>query len=91
MTIPALLLGFIISTLYGLVFHLIRGGNAGRLLIYLILAWVGFSLGHFLGERLGWTFFSVGTLCLGMATLVSVLFLLAGHWLSQIPGGAEKK
>ncbi|MBN2547668.1 MAG: hypothetical protein JXB15_00810 [Anaerolineales bacterium] len=91
MAIPALVLGFIISTLYGLAFHLIRGGNAGRLFIYMILAWVGFALGQLLGEYLGWNFFSVGTLRLGMASLVSAIFLLGGHWLSQIPGNKEKK
>ncbi len=84
MTFPTLLLGVVISTLYGAVFHLWRGGNIGRLLLYLILGWVGFWIGHLIGNQFGWTFSSVGGLRLGMATLTSILFLGIGHWLSLV-------
>ena len=84
MTFPALIFGLIISTLYGAVFHLWRGGNIWRLLLYLILGWTGFWLGQFLATRLGWSFASLGSLHLGMATLLSALFLFAGYWLSLV-------
>jgi hypothetical protein len=84
MTFPSLLLGILISTLFGAGFHLWRGGGMGRLVLYLILGWLGFWLGHLLGNQLGWTFSSVGPLRLGMATLCSALFLLVGHWLSLV-------
>lgn len=84
MTIPALILGLVLSTLYGAGFHLWRGGGAGRLLLYLILSWVGFWAGHFAGELLGWTFFSQGALHVGMATLGSALALATGYWLSLV-------
>jgi len=35
MTLPAFLLGFVLSTLYGAAFHLWRGGSIGRLFFYL--------------------------------------------------------
>ena len=82
MTLPAFLLGFIISTLYGAAFHFWRGGKAGRLLLYLILSWVGFWFGHFLAVRLGLAFGSIGPLHLGLATVGSVVFLVVGYWLS---------
>ena len=82
MTAPAILLGFLLSTLYGAAFHLIRGGGAGRLLLDLILGWLGFWIGHFLGARLGLDFAMVGPLHLGMATAGSLLFLFIGNWLS---------
>jgi uncharacterized membrane protein YeaQ/YmgE (transglycosylase-associated protein family) len=82
MTLPALLFGILISSLYGAVFHLWRGGGAGHLLLYIILAWIGFWLGHILGNALGWTFFSLGPLHLGTATLGAALALGAGYWLS---------
>lgn len=84
MTIPALLFGFLVSTLLGAVFHLWKGGGLGRLLLYLILGWVGFWGGHILGNRLGWTFGSIGPLRFGMAVLVAIATLFAGYWLSLV-------
>lgn len=84
MTFPALILGLLISTLYGAAFHLWRGGRLWRLILYLILGWSGFWLGQFLAYRLGWTFFSIGSLHLGLATLLSAIFLIVGHWLSLV-------
>jgi hypothetical protein len=68
--------------LYGSAFHLWRGGGAGRLLLYIILAWIGFWGGHLLGNALGWTFFSLGPLRLGTATLGAALARGGGSWLS---------
>jgi hypothetical protein len=82
MTLPAFLFGFLLSTLYGAAFHLWRGGNAGRLLLYLLLAWGGFWVGQVAATRLNWTFLSFGPLHVGMATLVSLIFLGLGYWLS---------
>jgi len=84
MTLPSLIFGILISSLYGAAFHLIRGGSFGRLLLYLILGWTGFWIGHLLAGRLGWSFGRVGPLNLGTATLASILFLVVGHWLSLV-------
>lgn len=84
MTIPALLFGLLISTLYGAAFHLWRGGGFGKLVLYLFLGWAGFWIGHWLANRLGWTFGSLGPLHLGLATLLSALFLGLGYWLSLV-------
>jgi hypothetical protein len=84
MTIPSLFFGILISTIYGAAFHLWRGGGAGRLALYLILAWIGFWVGHFAAGRLGWTFGSVGALHLGLASLASLVTLGVGYWLSLV-------
>ena len=84
MTIPALLIGMLIATLYGAAFHLWRGGGFGRLILYILLGWIGFWAGHLIGTRLGWSFASLGPLRLGMATVTSAVFLLVGHWLSLV-------
>ncbi len=84
MTIPGLLFGILISTLYGAAFHLWRGGGFGRLVLYLILGWAGFWIGHILGNLMHWSFASVGPLNFGVATLSSLVFLGIGHWLSQV-------
>ncbi len=84
MNLPGLLLGFVLSTLYGAVFHLLRGGGMGRLLLYIILSWIGFWSGQILATYLGWTLISVGSLHLGLATLGSLILLLLGYWLSLV-------
>jgi uncharacterized membrane protein YeaQ/YmgE (transglycosylase-associated protein family) len=84
MSIPTLFLGLVLSTLYGSLFHLWRGGNAGRLLYYLVLAWVGFWLGHVVGNLLNVSFDSIGQLHFVFATLGSVILLGIGYWLSLV-------
>jgi len=84
MTIPSIILGLLISTLFGAAFHLWKGGSIGRLVLYLILGWIGFWIGHFIGSLMGWTFWNVGPLHLGSAALFSLAFLGVGHWLSLI-------
>lgn len=84
MTLPALLLGLIIASLYGAAFHFWRGGNFEHLLLYLILGWAGFIGGQTVASIFGLDFASIGTLKLGMASIGSIIFLLGGYWLSLI-------
>ncbi len=84
LTLPTLLIGMLLSTLYGAAYHLWRDGGPGRLLLYLVLGWMGFWAGHFLAGSLGLTFASLGQLRLGAATLSSAVVLVAGDWLSRI-------
>jgi hypothetical protein len=84
MTLPALAFGILFSTLFGAVFHLITGGSLVRMIMFIIFSWVGFWGGHFLANTLDWTFWSVGPLHMGMATLGSLLFLAIGFWLSLL-------
>jgi uncharacterized membrane protein YeaQ/YmgE (transglycosylase-associated protein family) len=84
MTIPSLILGAVLSTLFGALFHLVRGGGLGRLVLYLVLGWIGFWAGHALAAYFDWNFDRLGALHLGTASFFSVLFILAGHWLSMV-------
>ncbi len=84
MTFPALLFGLILAALYGAAFHFWKADPLKKLLLYLLLAEIGFWAGHFLGAALGWTFAAVGPLNAGLGTLVAALFLFAGRWLSQV-------
>lgn len=81
MTLPTLIFGGLVATLYGAIFHLIRGGGLGKLLLYILLSWVGFFLGQYIGERTSWEFINIGALNLGIATITSVLFMIAGYWI----------
>ena len=86
MSIPGIFLGLILSTLYGALFHLWRGGNAGRLLLYVLLAWIGFWLGHLAGNFLDISFDFLGQLHILFATLGSIILLAIGYWLSLVQG-----
>jgi len=83
MTLPGFLIGAILATLYGAFFHLWRGGGIGRLFVYIIASWIGFWTGQFLADRTGWTFLSIGQLHLGLATLISLIFLGLAYWLGR--------
>jgi hypothetical protein len=75
MTIPALLFGFISASLYGALFHLVRGGRPARLFLFMALSWLGFALGHIIGNWYGWLLFHIGPLNFGAATIGSILLL----------------
>jgi len=77
MTLPTLLFGFVLSTIYGAGFHVWQGGGARRLLLYLLAGWLGFVLGHLLGEVLEIRPMLVGALNVIPATLGSVVALFA--------------
>lgn len=82
MTTPTLLLAFTLATLYGAGFHLWQGGGARRLMLYLLAGWLGFALGHFLGDILGVRLLAIGTLNAFTATLGSAIALFAARWLT---------
>ena len=84
MALPSLLLGFVLSTLIGAGFHAIRGGGGGKLLLDLILGWVGFWLGQYVADRIGLTIGSLGSIHLAVAIPMALIFLFVGNWLSPI-------
>ncbi len=84
MSAATLFLGLIIAILLGALFHLWRGGKAGRLLLYLLLSIVGFWIGQFAANLLNWNFDKLGQLHLGFSILGSLILLFFGHWLSLI-------
>lgn len=84
MTIPSIIFAFLIASLYGALYHLIRGGGLGRLLLFMIFGWAGFAGGHLLGIWQGWRLIPLGELDLGISTLGSLIFLVGGDWVSSI-------
>lgn len=59
---PSVIFGFVLATLCGSLFHLISGGDARRLALFLVTSWVGFALGHITGDLLGIETFDIGPL-----------------------------
>jgi hypothetical protein len=84
MNISSYLFGFILATLFGALFHLWRDGGILRLLLYLVLSWVGFLIGHLASGTIGFNFMSVGPVNLAGGIIGSVSFLFLGHWFTQV-------
>lgn len=84
LTLPTIVFALVVAVLCGALYHLIRGGNGWRLLLFIGLSIFGFAAGQFLGSWLGWRLFLVGSLDLGAGILGSILFLIGGEWLSMI-------
>ncbi|HLE28727.1 MAG TPA: hypothetical protein VI793_11460 [Anaerolineales bacterium] len=82
MTPPTLLLAVTLATLYGAGFHLWQGGGARRLALYLLAGWLGFTLGHWVGEAMGVRVMMIGALNFASATLGSLVALVAARWLA---------
>jgi hypothetical protein len=84
MTLPSVLIGFVVSSIIAAVFHIWKNGGLGRLFLYLCIAWFGFWIGQFIGEYLEWGFLTLGPLNLGTASFICIVFLFVGDWLSRV-------
>jgi hypothetical protein len=91
MTLPALLFALLVALLYGALYHFVRGGGFGRLILFFILSMIGFSLGHLVGLWRGWVWMPVGSINLGPSSIGSLLILVFGDWLTRIEVREESK
>jgi hypothetical protein len=72
---PTLIFGFIVATLFGAAFHLVFGGDARRLALFLLGGWTGFGLGHVAGVLFAIDILNIGTLRIVSASAGAVLVL----------------
>lgn len=89
MTLAALLFAWLVATIYGAGFHVIAGGGAGRLLLYLSASWLGFAIGHLIGELGGFDIWRVGQVNVLPATLGAVVALGLAWKLAPRPKQAK--
>jgi hypothetical protein len=82
-TASSLVLGFLVATAYGAGFHLVLGGPAKRIILYVTAAWLGFAIGHFLGDFLNIELFKLGALHLFSASLGAWIALITSWWLGS--------
>ena len=83
-TASSIVLGFLLATAYGTLFHFLVGGPARRLFIYVLAAWLGFAIGHFLGDVLLLDWFKLGPLNLLAASVASWIALFGSWWLAGL-------
>ena len=79
---PALTFGLLLATLYGALAHLILGGDGRALFFYILSSWIGFSIGHGVGQVMGIHGFSIGPINVLTGTLGSIIALVATAFLS---------
>ena len=91
MPIPTLLVALLFVLLYGSIYHLLRGGGIGHLLLYLGLSALGFGGGHLISLWLRWDFMPIGQINLGISSIGSLIILVVGDWLSRIEASPESK
>lgn len=82
MTYPAFLFGTLISLSLSAFFHFIFGGDLKKLLLYLIVGWVGFWAGHSIANQFSWFFLEFGVIHLGAAIIGEIIFLWIAYQLS---------
>ena len=82
---PSIVFSFILATLYGAAFHVISGGDARRLALFLLAAWLGFALGQTCGETCGGTLMDIGPLHVVPATIGAWLGLVVARLLTRQP------
>lgn len=83
MTTPAIVFCFLVSALYGSVFHLIRGGNFFTLIVFILVATGGFFLGHYIATLISLEFVRIGSVNFGVASIVSVIALIISGLISR--------
>lgn len=83
MVSPSFVLGFVLATLYGSLFHFISGGDAARLALFFLASWLGFSLGHITGDILEIEFLDMGPLNALNATIGAGIALLVARILTR--------
>lgn len=84
MNITSYIFGWLLASLLGTLFHLWQNGGIGKLLLYILLSWLGFFLGHLVAHHYGLKFMSVGEVQIAGGILGSILFLLVGNWFTTI-------
>ena len=73
---PVFAFAFFVATMYGLGFHVVAGGSARRLVLFVLTSWVGFLLGQYVGEVFAIDLLKLGIVHLLPATVCAFVFLL---------------
>lgn len=66
----------------GALFHLIFGGDARRLALFLLAGWVGFAVGHFVGVVFDINLLNIGMLRVVTASVGAIVVLITVHVLT---------
>ena len=76
MMTPHYLFALALATFFGALLHLVRGGGATRLLLYLACSWAGFAVGQAVAPHIGLDLPTVGPLHVVEAATCALLLML---------------
>ena len=82
---PIFIFAFVVATMYGLAFHVLMGGDARRMVLFIVTGWLGFLLGQYIGGYLGLTLLKVGVVHLLPASLGAIALLIFARVLTAEP------
>jgi len=88
---PVIVFAFVIATMYGLSFHVVLGGNARRLVLFVVSSWVGFLLGQYIGGFLNISMLRIGVVHLLPASVAAVGLLIFARLLTAEPSAAATR
>ena len=69
--------------MYGLGVHIIMGGNARRMVLFVVTSWLGFLLGQYVGDYLQIALFRIGVVHFLPASVCAAVLLLFAHVLTS--------
>ncbi len=72
---PLLVLSLVIATLYGALFHLLRGQTMRDLVLYWATSLLGFAVGHLIAVAFAWPDPLIGELHIVPASVASLLLM----------------
>ncbi len=79
---PVFIFAFMLATMYGLGFHVLMGGNARRLVLFVATSWLGFLLGQYIGGYLNIALLKIGLVHLLPASIAAAALLIFAHMLT---------
>ena len=71
--------------MFGLGFHVLMGGNARRMVLFIVTSWLGFLLGQYIGGYLNIDLFKIGVVHLLPASATAIALLIFAHILTAEP------
>lgn len=81
-TASSIVLALLLATAYAAMFHFFIGGSLRRFLLYVIVAWIGFLAGQFIGQAAGIDILKLGPLHLLTASAGTWVALGGAWWLA---------
>ncbi len=82
---PVFIFAFVIATMIGLGFHVVMGGDARRMVLFVFTSWLGFLLGQYIGNYVDISLFKIGIVHLLPASVTALALLIFAHVLTAKP------
>jgi hypothetical protein len=79
---PSFVFSLLLASLYGAVFHFIWGKRWRDLAVYWIVALLGFAIGQFIFDLLGFSVYVIGEVRVVESTVVCWVCLFVARWLN---------